>query len=98
MDKKTIDKVLTDYYWPPQLESNKCYTTTHDDNDGDITSGAISLIFDICGDAHLSFIGNSLRFRTIGGGGRFPKIRNAILLLAIAIDEEGIWIDKKEDK
>lgn len=97
MDKKIIDKVLTEHYWPYQLESDKCYVTTHDDNDGDITSGAMSLMFDRCGDVHLSFIGNSLRFRTIGGGGNFPKIRNALLLLAIAIDEEGIWIDK-EDK
>lgn len=96
MYEKIINKVLTEPYWPPQLESNKCYITTHDDNDGDIISGAISLIFDICGDAHLSIIGNGLRFRTKGGGGRFPKIRNALLLLAIAIKEEGIWLDNED--
>lgn len=97
MDDNQINKALTDYYWPPQLDAKRAYITTHDDNDGVPESGFMSLIFDRCGDAHLQVVGRSLRFRTIGGGGRFPKIRNALLLLAVAIKEEGVWLDG-EDK
>lgn len=97
MNTKLINKVLTEIYWPPQLDAERVYVTTHDDNDGDPLSGFISLIFDQCGDAHLQVVGRSLRFRTFGGGGRFPKIRNALLLLAVAIKEEGVWLDG-EDK
>jgi hypothetical protein len=96
MDAKQINKALTDFYWPPQLDSDRAYITTHDDNDGDPLSGFMSLIFDQCGDAHLQVTGRSLRFRTMGGGGRFPKIRNALLLLAVAIKEEGVWLDGEE--
>ena len=90
MNQKQIDNALTEYYWPPNLKANEAYTTTHDDHDGEPSSGFISLIFDDYGDAHLSIIGHYLRYRTIGGGGQFPKIRNALLLLADAIRQEGL--------
>jgi len=89
VNQKKIDAVLTEYFWPPNL-TNQTYITTHDDHDGEPTSGMLSVVFSCDGDAWIKTYGrHSLRFRTLGGGGQFPKIRNALLLLADAIRQEG---------
>jgi len=89
MNQKQIDKVLTEIFWPPNLET-KAYITTHDDNDGEPKSGMLCVAFSCDGDAWIEIIGQrQLRFRTMDGGGKFLKIRNALLLLADAIRQEG---------
>ena len=84
-----MDDVLEGFPWPQHLETNHAYVTTHDDNDGDAQSGLLRVTFSPDGDAWIHTVGDSLRFRTWGGGGRFLKIRNALLLLAEAIRQEG---------
>lgn len=94
INQKIIDKVLGTPFWPPDLETQKAYVTTHDDNDGDPLSGLLQVTFTIDGDAWISIQSErgstkALRFRTWGGGGKYLKIRNALLLLADAIRQEG---------
>jgi hypothetical protein len=90
--QKRIDAILSEPFWPPNLKTDVAYTSTHDDNDGDIKSGYLTVMFSCDGDAWIETYGqHSLRFRMpILGGGAFPKIRNALLLLAEAIRQEGI--------
>jgi hypothetical protein len=80
--------MLNDCVFPPNLHADT-FITTHDDNDGDPASGQLIVSIDEFGDVHLSMIGRYLRFRTFSGGGKFLKIRNALLLLADAIRQEG---------
>lgn len=88
MIQSQIDEMLNDCVFPPNLDAGT-YITTHDDNDGDPASGQLIVSLDKFGDVHLSMIGRYLRFRAFGGGGKFLKIRNALLLLAEAIRQEG---------
>ena len=90
MNQKQIDKVLSEPYWPPNLQTGQSYVTTHDDNDGDPKSGMLCVQFSVDGDAWIEIIGRGpLRFRMMDGGGKFTKIRNAILLLSEAIRQDG---------
>ena len=90
-NQKTIDKVLSDFFWPPGLKSGIPYRTTHDDNDGDPSNGVLSVAIGPDGDVWMQIYGHvPLRFRVpLIGGGKYPKIRNALLLLAEAIRQEG---------
>lgn len=87
--QRRITRILSDPFWPPKLEL-KDYATTHDDNDGKPASGFLTVAFSKDGDAWIETFGGVLRFRSVIGGSRFPKIRNALLLLAEAIRQEGI--------
>lgn len=86
MTEKQIKKLLETDFWPENLKPNQYYERVHDDHDGEFT-GRVSLIFDDYGDAYLMVdeAFKSLRFRTFGGGGMSLRVRNALLLLAIAI-------------
>ena len=92
--QKRINKILSDPIWPPNLKTGLTYSTTHDDNEGDSLSGFLSVWFTCDGDAWIkteSKNRSSLRFRMpLCGGGHYPKIRNALLLLAEAIRQEGL--------
>lgn len=104
MNQKKIDDILTEPFWPPNLTTKDVvYRTTHDDNDGEPASGFLSITFSMDGDAWIQIGGKNertspvLRYRMpVFGGGRFPKVRNALLLLADAIRQEGI--DPFEEK
>lgn len=95
--QERIDKILTDHFWPPNLTTKDVvYRTTHDDNEGEPSSGFVSVMFSVDGDAWIEIGGKdgraspTLRYRMpITGGGRFPRVRNALLLLAEAIRQEG---------
>ena len=90
MVQKEIDKVLDDKFWPPNLETDKLYAVAHDDTDGDTKPGMLRISFSMDGDAWVMITGpGALRFRMDGGGGKYPKVRNALLLLADAIRQEG---------
>ena len=89
---KEIDSILNKRFFPKTLKSREHYTSTHDDNDGVPTSGFIDMVISPDGDIRIKTIHDGigyLRFRTELGGGRFPKIRNALLVLAEAIRQEG---------
>lgn len=88
---KMIERVLSANYWPPSLDTQRSYNTTHDDCDGDPAGGWMSVILSVDGDAWIQTHGRGmLRFRMPDiGGGQFPKVRNALLLLAEAIRQEG---------
>jgi hypothetical protein len=85
-----IDEILSGMFWPEHLKTNKSYVVTHDDNDGDSESGFMNVIFSADGDAWISVnCKKMLRYRMpFDGGGKYPKVRNALLLLAEAIRQE----------
>lgn len=99
LNEKNINAILGQPFFPKTLETRHNYTSSHDDNDGDPYSGMIDVCITSDGDVHLKTFHKGfggLRFRTGLGGGRYPKTRNALLLLAEAIRQEGF--DKKESK
>jgi hypothetical protein len=91
-------KLLESPFWPAELEVNKIYTRTHDDCDGKMEE-KINIGFTIDGDAWISTYAHRapmMRFRMpIIGGGRSPRTRNALLLLALAMKLDN---EEKPDK
>lgn len=87
---KKIDKILDSYFWLPTLAAPESFKTTHDDNDGDPSSGFLTVTIGMDGDLWIKTHGPALRFRMpMSGGGKFHRIRNALLILAHAIKKEG---------
>jgi hypothetical protein len=87
---KEAHKLLNFIPWPSELNAGVVYEQLHDDNDG-IQEGIIRVQFSPDGDAWVStdkHRGPSLRFRTLAGGGSSPRVRNALVLLALAIHTE----------
>ncbi|MFA6253263.1 MAG: hypothetical protein WC687_03295 [Patescibacteria group bacterium] len=83
-------RVLESPWWEPTLEVMTPYSRLHDDDDGGF-QGNITVTLSPDGDAWISAdILKSLRFRTSAGGGKSLRVRNALMLLALAIklDEE----------
>lgn len=74
--------------WPEGLEALVSYSRLHDDHDGTF-QGSIAVVIGPDGDAHVTVPGRrpcqSLRYRTSQGGGRSMRVRNALLILALAI-------------
>jgi len=84
---KAIKRFLEEPYWIPELDSGEVYTRLHDDNDGTFT-GILSVQFDRNGDAYIATdVGKlkNLRFRTSSGGGKSLRVKNALMILALAI-------------
>jgi len=85
---KQIEKILETPFWPQNIETMKPYFITHDDCDGDKSEG-LRVTISNDGDVWISDTINrpmtSCRFRTHGGGGRSLRVRNALLILAMAI-------------
>jgi hypothetical protein len=85
---KTIHKILEEPFWPEEIDSNEPYTRVHDDCDGDM-SQTLSVTFSIDGDAWVTTeFSASRRFRTYQGGGMSLRVRNALLILAMAIKKD----------
>ena len=78
-------KILDTPFWPESIEAREIYFRTHDDCDGDLSKG-IQVVFSDDGDAHIRTCMEGCRFRTWGGGGMSLRVRNALLLLALAIN------------
>jgi hypothetical protein len=91
-----VKDVLNAVEWIPELETNCNYFRTHDDCEGDMSQG-LSVVFSMDGDAWVSTrYGQSCRFRMpFMGGGRSPRVRNALMILAMAIKMEN---DEEEAK
>ena len=81
-------KVLETPFWPDDVETKVSYHRTHDDCDGNYSEG-IAVAFTQDGDAWVQTIKKSMgmcRYREPHfGGGLSPRVRNALLLLALAI-------------
>ena len=96
-----IDKILMAPFWPPSLSTEKTYFRTQDDNDGDIKEG-IAVAIGKDGDVWVQTTTSAMktcRYRMpLIGGGRSPRVRNALLILAMAIqqDNDDDPITKKE--
>lgn len=92
----TIEALLESNFWLHDLKTGKHYRRLHDDDDG-TKQGEIVVMFADDGDVCV-FVSNEdgslsdiLRFRMPGlGGGRSHRVRNALLILAVAVklDEE----------
>jgi hypothetical protein len=84
---KDIRRILNNPFWIPEIKQNEIYTRLHDDHDGTFL-GSLIVLFNSLGDA---FIGidllpfQSLRYRTSSGGGKSLRVRNALIILALAI-------------
>ena len=90
MVKKLLEEGLP---WPKELPTEHSYTRLHDDHDGTM-QGTLCVYFNRVGDAYISTDlpgGKPLRFRTDNGGGNSVRVRNALVLLALACkwDSEG---------
>ena len=83
-----VHRVLDNPFWITEIEPNEPYKRLHDDHDGE-RNGSISVNFSGDGDAWINIQskrpGQSLRFRTFHGGGQSPRVRNALMILALAI-------------
>jgi hypothetical protein len=83
--ERAMDALLEGNYWPQSLKVNEPYVRVQDDCDGDL-SQVISVQFTQDADAWVATMSyRTLRFRHEFGGGRSPRVRNALLVLAEAI-------------
>mgnify|MGYP000911747528 CR=1 FL=1 len=87
LPSEELDRILSSSFWIPSLETMSTYSITHDDNEGNYNEKILILITPD-GDVRIDTTA-PLRFRFPGlGGGEYPKIRNALLILAEAIRQE----------
>jgi hypothetical protein len=87
-----IRALLENLPWLPDLSADTLYERLHDDHDGTRT-GKLMIQIGRDGDAWVStdkHRGAPLRFRTTFGGGNSVRVRNALVLLALAmkLDED----------
>jgi hypothetical protein len=85
---KEITRILENQFWIPELSTEVIYSRIEDDCDGDFTK-KLTVEFNCVGDV-LTNTGDRwppLRFRMPGmlGGGRSPRTRNALMILALAM-------------
>ena len=89
MTEKAIKKILNMPTWPPSLDTDKQYFIRGDDSVHNSGLG-LTVIFVNDGDAHIQTtseeLGNSVRVRTLQGGGHNKRVRMALMILAIAIE------------
>ncbi|MFA6227645.1 MAG: hypothetical protein WC668_00435 [Patescibacteria group bacterium] len=84
---KDAQRVLKNPFWIPELTVEQVFERIHDDHDGKFT-GRLMVQFTRDGDAWITTDGHRgppLRFRAPLGGGSSPRVRNALMLLALAI-------------
>lgn len=84
--EKRIHEILEEPFWLHTLDAANTYSRQHDDTDGK-NEGFLNVMFTKDGDAWIAIdVRNFLRFRMpLDGGGRSPRTRNALLILAEAI-------------
>lgn len=98
---RQLRKLLNILPWPNGLEAKKVYSRVQDDHDGSF-EGEIQVIIGSDGDAWVKTTrprnGDLIRFRTLFGGTMSPRVRNALMILALAIklDNEERPIQKPE--
>jgi hypothetical protein len=92
---QVIDELLDLLFWPKRLDTQVVYRAQTDDTDGSPIYGVLSVVLGPDGDAWVrisqsSCVVDDVRFRTFAGGGQHLKVRNAIMILALAmLAEEG---------
>lgn len=94
--EQIIKELLDHSFWPAGIETMVPYRVQTDDTDGQPGYGWLSIVFSPDGDAHVSAtatdgLPDEVRFRTYFGGGGHLRVRNACLILAMAMkmDMEG---------
>lgn len=94
-----VKKVLETPFWPDEIVADRRYFRTHDDCDGDRGEG-VSVTITPDGDAWVETRtkpGSTCRYRMpLFGGGNSPRVRNALLLLAVAIKLDNDASEKSE--
>ena len=86
-----IRALLSKHFWPKSIKTNKHYKRFGDDN-----KGFLKVFFSNDGDGRVDVVSEkdpkepfeSHRFRTGFGGGESLMVRNALFVLAFAIEEE----------
>jgi len=96
---EVMDALLKQVFWPTSLKSDTAYTRKGDDTDG--SNSHILVMFSRDSDGWIEVVphldpdaeqfSTSHRFRTSFGGGRSLHVRNALLMLARAVE-----LDNKE--
>ena len=85
--EKTIHAILNEPFWPKDLTEDG-YSRVQDDCDGD-KSQILVVSFSQDSDVWVRTIHfGALRFRGPFGGGMSPRVRNALLILAMAIKKD----------
>ncbi len=87
-------RVLNNPFWIPELNTDELYARLRDDYDG-TKKGHVMVQINQFGDIYIATDrkpGQFSRFRTSGGGGHSLRVRNALMLLALAIK-----LDNEED-
>ena len=85
--QKDARRVLEHPFWISDLQTSEVYERIHDDHDG-TKEGRLMVQFTLDGDVWITtdkHQGHSMRFRTFGGGGQSQRVRNALMILALAI-------------
>ena len=86
--KDVLRKLLEDgFEWPRELGTGRGYQRLHDDHDG-TCQGKLLVVFSNDGDAWVEVNNPThgpLRFRSAFGGSHSPRVYNALVLLALAI-------------
>jgi hypothetical protein len=79
-----IKQILNTPFWPDTVVPKVGYFRTQDDCEGDRNNG-LGVRFSEDGDAWVRTPNEGCRFRTHFGGGLSLRVRNALLVLAVAI-------------
>ena len=84
--QKDARRVLEHPFWISDLSTDVSYERIQDDHDG-TKEGRLIVQIDKNGDIWFKTDEhrNSMRFRTFGGGGQSLHVRNALMILALAI-------------
>lgn len=85
--QRDAHRVLEYPFWISDLKAGEVYERIHDDHDG-TKEGRLIVQFTFDGDAWVTtdkHRGSTMRFRTFGGGGQSQRVRNALMILALAI-------------
>jgi hypothetical protein len=88
---RAIGTILDNPFWIPELELERQYSRLQDDHDGTF-QGELGVFFLRNADACVSVTGPRpgcyLRFRDFFGGGQSQRVRNALIVLALAIKRD----------
>lgn len=91
--KDLLSALENGFPWPEELEQSKIYFRRQDDHDGNLGEG-VSVSFGIDGDAYIETNSrpcSSCRYRVpLIGGGRSPRVRSALMILALAIEADNL--------
>jgi hypothetical protein len=85
---KDARRVLENPFWITTLKTEETYSRFYDDHDGEF-DGELLVYFDKSGDAWVETTkkyNKALRFRDFLGGGQSQRVRNALMILALAIE------------